>query len=766
MSRPSLAVALALVLAPLAARAVTVLDDGRLQIAFTTPGVSAETGADSDADDAVIALIQGATATIDACLYDFNHAGLVDALTAAADRGVEVRFVGDADEADQAGYAAMDSAGIPTALRVGGAIMHNKFVVIDGRFVATGSMNYSDACVLRNNNNVVLIDDAVLASAYAAEFAQMFVDGSFGRDKVAHAHPPVDLGQTRVQVAFSPADDPELVLRAALASADHSVYFMVFSFTHPDVAADLIAAHDAGVEVVGVYDRFGASGAYSTDEDLAAAGLPVLLDGNEHQIGSSGGKLHHKVMIIDGGTASDPTVITGSFNWSAAASADNDENLVVLRGAEAVAPFMAEFCEVFDAALPHPDAPGPLPDPCQGLPDPAQPRLVLNELLPSPSAGGPAETYVEIVNASPDAIDLAGWRLGDPTHPARHVFASGTLAPGEAVVVFGAPSATAPHRVVASSGDLGLGAAPAPLTLYAPAGLAEDTVTPLPAAVGRAQNRAQDGVGGALVDHAALAPDGALGSPGLRVDGTPWVVVGAPRVFINEVLPNPAGTDLGQEYVEVVNMGPSRVNLGGWRLGDVASPSRHVFAVGTLLEPGEAVVVFDRGDHPSVPNSVNATTELLSLNNTAETVTLYDERGAVIDAASWSTASDGVALNRAVDGGAEAPLVPHDLVQGAVGLSSPGLRADQSAWGAAPPATDPPATDPPATDPPATDPPAPEPPAPDPPAPDPPAPNPPAPDPPAPVATGRTRSVASAMAPSAAPPGPAHLWKVPRRPRP
>ncbi|PKN54415.1 MAG: hypothetical protein CVU56_26730 [Deltaproteobacteria bacterium HGW-Deltaproteobacteria-14] len=673
----------ALLIAPGAAHALTVIGDGRIEIAFTTPGVSAETALDSDADDAVIALVDGAAATLDVCLYDFNHPGIVAAITAAADRGVAVRFVGDADEADQDGYGAMSAAGVPTSLRVGGAIMHNKFLVVDGRFVATGSMNHSEAGVFRNNNNLVVIDDAMLAADYTVEFEHMFIDGAFGRSKVSFAHPPVTVGQTQIQVAFSPADDPELVLRDALASADHNVYFMIYSFTHADIAADLIAAKQAGVDVVGVYDRFGATSGYATDEALAGAGVPVLLDGNENQIGASGGKLHHKVMIIDAGTGSDPMVITGSFNWSGNASTDNDENLIILRGADAVAPFMAEFCEVFDAALPHPANTVAIPDPCGGAPAVIDgPALVINELLPNPDGTDTPEEYIEVVNASDVAIDLTGWHLGDAASDFRHVFTGGVLEPGDAVVVYGGANAAEPERLVASTGNLSLNNASETVTLFSPADVAVDSVSYSGADSGQAYNRVTDGVGGALVLHSALAPAGAPRSPGLRVDGTPWLTPGQPLVIINELLPNPAGTDLGQEYVELVNMGLAPADLTGWRLGDAASDSRHVFAAGTTLAPGQALVIFDRGDHSAVANSVNASTESLSLNNSSETVTLYDADGIVVDAVTWASTSDGVALNRAADGDPAAAFVNHDLAAGATAATSPGLRVDGGAWGA------------------------------------------------------------------------------------
>ena len=41
------------------------------------------------------------------------------------------------------------------------------------------------------------------------------------------------------------------------------------------------------------------------------------------------------------------------------------------------------------------------------------PRLLLNEVLYDPSEGGNSGEWVEIYNASPDAVTLSGWKLGD-----------------------------------------------------------------------------------------------------------------------------------------------------------------------------------------------------------------------------------------------------------------------------------------------------------------------------------------------------------------
>jgi phosphatidylserine/phosphatidylglycerophosphate/cardiolipin synthase-like enzyme len=75
-------------------------------------------------------------------------------------------------------------------------------------------------------------------------------------------------------------------------------------------------------------------------ERLQTAGVDVRLDGNPD-------KLHHKVLLID-----QEIVITGSYNFSASAENNNDENTLVIHSTPLARRFLAEFQRVFDLARP------------------------------------------------------------------------------------------------------------------------------------------------------------------------------------------------------------------------------------------------------------------------------------------------------------------------------------------------------------------------------------------------------------------------------
>jgi hypothetical protein len=42
----------------------------------------------------------------------------------------------------------------------------------------------------------------------------------------------------------------------------------------------------------------------------------------------------------------------------------------------------------------------------------------------------------------------------------------------------------------------------------------------------------------------------------------------APGLYVSACLPNPSGTDLGREWVEITNAGGGEVSLAGWAIAD------------------------------------------------------------------------------------------------------------------------------------------------------------------------------------------------------
>jgi hypothetical protein len=89
--------------------------------------------------------------------YEFTSRDVAEALEAAAHRGVKVRIVADwkASHDRFSQIAVLQAAGISVRLDRVYAIMHNKFMVIDGDSLETGSFNYTTAADKHNAENAL-----------------------------------------------------------------------------------------------------------------------------------------------------------------------------------------------------------------------------------------------------------------------------------------------------------------------------------------------------------------------------------------------------------------------------------------------------------------------------------------------------------------------------------------------------------------------------------------------------------------------------------
>jgi phosphatidylserine/phosphatidylglycerophosphate/cardiolipin synthase-like enzyme len=130
---------------------------------------------DGSAEHLVLDAIAGARHSIQLAAYSFTASAVAKALIAAHKRGVKVRVLLDwkANFEDDRRYArhaigALLTAGVAVRSIDAYPIFHDKFMVIDGRSVQTGSYNYSVSAARYNAENVLVVwNDPTLAAAYA-----------------------------------------------------------------------------------------------------------------------------------------------------------------------------------------------------------------------------------------------------------------------------------------------------------------------------------------------------------------------------------------------------------------------------------------------------------------------------------------------------------------------------------------------------------------------------------------------------------------------
>ncbi|MCI3086762.1 phospholipase D family protein [Escherichia coli] len=129
------------------------------------------------AQAAVLDVIAQARESIDLAAYYLTSKSTAQALAEAAERGVSVRVVAD-KKANGSRYTAatwLARHGIPVRVNGHYDIMHNKFMIIDGRTVETGSFNYTASADKRNAENVIVLRDMPdAAQPYAREFERLW----------------------------------------------------------------------------------------------------------------------------------------------------------------------------------------------------------------------------------------------------------------------------------------------------------------------------------------------------------------------------------------------------------------------------------------------------------------------------------------------------------------------------------------------------------------------------------------------------------------
>ncbi|MBI4147111.1 hypothetical protein HY494_00485 [Candidatus Woesearchaeota archaeon] len=278
-------------------------------------------------EEELISFLDSAEKSIHCALYDIGLQPVQEKLL-EKQKEIEVQVVTDNDYLKKFDhpFVKADSYGL----------MHNKFCVVDGKKVSGGSMNPTENDAHKNNNNLLLIESAVIAQNYEDEFQEMW-QGNFKKgDRVKN--PVIMLNNQgknlQIETYFCPEDHCTEKVREELKKAEKSIHFMTFSFTHEGIANILLLKNLDGIEVKGVMEVRQIS-EYSQFSRLQQNGIAVLQDGNKNN-------LHHKVFIID-----NRTVITGSFNPTANGDKNNDENAVIIEDEEIAKMFVEEFERVY-----------------------------------------------------------------------------------------------------------------------------------------------------------------------------------------------------------------------------------------------------------------------------------------------------------------------------------------------------------------------------------------------------------------------------------
>ncbi len=127
-----------------------------------------------------VALLDEAGVSIDMAAYVLTDDSVIEALADAADRGVAVRLYLDRGEFEThydkiAGLIARP--GVTARVKPSGVLMHMKAYAVDGGRLRTGSGNFSRSGLSRQDNDLLVTDDAATVTRFERDFDRIFAEG-------------------------------------------------------------------------------------------------------------------------------------------------------------------------------------------------------------------------------------------------------------------------------------------------------------------------------------------------------------------------------------------------------------------------------------------------------------------------------------------------------------------------------------------------------------------------------------------------------------
>ncbi|WP_156488385.1 phospholipase D-like domain-containing protein [Fictibacillus phosphorivorans] len=269
--------------------------------------------------------------------------------------------------------------------------MHNKFVVIDGKWVFTGSWNFtttglygtdenrSNGILDGNSNHSIELHSSELSTIYKTEFDEMWGNAgtkpdanisNFGSRKTDNTPHQVSVGGKMVQVYFSPGDNAVPKMNETLQQSAHqNTYFSIFAWSDQALVDTLkvkwegspndLEGTKTGFDIKGVFDDSFWNMWWSASIDMTGRTATQTSTNNPNTrwknpapvfMDKESRKLHHKYFIIDADTSSDPLVITGSTNWSTNGNDVNDENALWVHDIAITNQFKQEFMARYEQA--------------------------------------------------------------------------------------------------------------------------------------------------------------------------------------------------------------------------------------------------------------------------------------------------------------------------------------------------------------------------------------------------------------------------------
>jgi phosphatidylserine/phosphatidylglycerophosphate/cardiolipin synthase-like enzyme len=315
------------------------------QLYFTSPTGERSSDGEFGIDVRLADAITRSKLSLDIAAFEFDNKVLTEAILDAKGRNLRIRVVTD----KKMGLGGKTStlyklvaADIPVVPGESiSSLMHNKFMILDGKTIWTGSWNYTEGSTYRNNENTLVFNAPEIASLYLDQFEDMFTRKKFGRKAANDTIHKVEACGTLVEVCFTPNKAIESYLADLIGKAKKSVHFMMYLFRNDVLEDAMIASHKNGVKVVGLLEKkTNRDNRVGRIAELQKAGVPIRFGDNKFF-------LHHKTILIDKAIA-----ITGSMNLTQHALQANNENVIIVHDPLLANVYLEEFNRMWKNSIP------------------------------------------------------------------------------------------------------------------------------------------------------------------------------------------------------------------------------------------------------------------------------------------------------------------------------------------------------------------------------------------------------------------------------
>lgn len=300
-----------------------------------------------------------------AALYEFKYLPVLEAFRVAADTGVDVQLVAFDHPNNRAAVTAAGIDDLVVTWRAHAQIPHNKFVIAsrDGapRAVWTGSTNITENGIFGQSNVGHTVTEPAVAQQYLDYWAQLVADPTPGtlNNWVDANNPMPDPWPEGISVVFSPHTRTTAQDRYAdLFGSAQDLACITFPFNLDPRFADQFPGDHTALRWL-LFENARIANAHRdlvTDPDTELVACGLVEEGglagwraeHDNPFANNIEYLHTKYLLIDP-LSDDPTVVTGSANFSNPSANKNDENMLVIRGDHGLAEiYFTEFFRLFN----------------------------------------------------------------------------------------------------------------------------------------------------------------------------------------------------------------------------------------------------------------------------------------------------------------------------------------------------------------------------------------------------------------------------------